>query len=264
MTAMTVLYLSKLGQPLGALSTTVAGDPPPLGQASTFRVTVPVPEPLAAPPPGPPVPHPITVGRGAVALAVLEAEFDDPLEVFQWRVVTTPGPGTTVQHRLDRLGTGRVTATGTTSDLDLLIDVPKLGNELELDLEVRNEAGVLRSEKLVFGTNDARKTATVRVPDAGDYVVLVKGYPPVVPVRLSVTRGGTGANLGKELLLDVPRLGDKLLLRYEARRGTVRRSGDIRFAATDTRKQVTVNLPDKLAFDVTVEGFPTVTVPAAP
>jgi hypothetical protein len=264
MTTMAVLYLSKLGQPLGALSTTLPGDPPQLAPTSTLRVAVPVPDPLAGPPPILPILHSITVGSGDVAVAMVEAEFDDPLEVFQWRVVTTPGPGTTVQHRLDRVGTGQVTVTGTTSSPELLLDVPKLGNELELYLEIRNEAGELHSERLVFGTNDTSKTTTVRVDDIGDYVVLVKGYAPVVPVRLSVTRGGTGPNQGKELVLDVPKRSDTLRLRYEARRGSVRRAGDIRFATTDARKQVTVTLPNTNAFDVFVEGFPSVTVPAFP
>ena len=261
MSSMTVIYLRKLGQPLGALSTTVPGDPPALGQATTLRVAVPVPDPAA---PGPPLPRPITVGRDDLAIATLEAEFDDPLDVFQWRVVTTQGPDGTEQHHLDRLGTGLVTVTGTSSGLDLLIDVPKLGNELQLDFEVRNQAGMSHTGVLVFGSTDTRRTAAVKVPDAGVYVVFVEGFPPAVPTRLTVTRGGSGAQAGRDLLLDVPRLADKLQLNYEVRNSGSSHPGVLIFQPADARQTKTVTVPNKSAFDVIVEGYPPMTVPAAP
>jgi hypothetical protein len=257
MTSMAILYLRKLGQPLGALSTTVPGDPPVLGPASTQRVAVPVPDPSAA---GPSIPRPVTFERDDLAVVVLEAEFDDPLDVFQWRVVTTQGTDGSEQHHLDRLGTGKVIATGTSSGLDLLLDVPKLGDEARLDFEVRNQVGVTRSGTLVFGANDTRQKTNVNVPDTGVYVVFVEGYPPTVPARLTVTRTPAA---GQDLLLDVPRLGDKLQLPYEVR-STVTQAAVLNFAPADARQTVTVVMPDKSAADVIVEGYPPMTVPAVP
>jgi hypothetical protein len=196
MTAMVVLYVRSLGQPLGALSTVVPGEVPPLGQASTFLVALPIADPLSpptmppAPPPplGPPLPRPVTVDRDDVRLAAVEAEFDDPLEVFQWRVVTTTGPDGTEQHRLDRLGSGRVKVTrqgsGTTANREIALEVPRLGSEPELDYEVRNEAGVKKTSKLDFGgTGDTRRD-TVLMPDTEAVVVLVEGYAPVFVKKL--------------------------------------------------------------------------------
>jgi hypothetical protein len=265
MTTMAVLYLKQLGLPLGALSTTVPGDPPQLDQAAKFQVGVPVPDPLAVPAPGPLVPHPVTVEGGELAMAQLEAEFDDPLEVFQWRVVETTGPGTTVQRRLDRVGTGRVIVTGTTSGTELLIDVPRLGSEADLDFQVRNQAGLQASGRIIFGS-DNRKTASAQVPDTGDYVVFVEGYPPAVPVRLSVTRGDTGGK-GKELTLEIPKLGDKLQLKYEVHyhpdtSTPADLSGTVNFPANDSKTTKKVSVDNK-ALDVIVEGYPPATVPAS-
>lgn len=182
MTALAVLYLKSIGQPLGALSTTVpGGDPPSLSPAPTLRVALPIPKPPN--PPGSPVPRPITVKRGDVALVEVEADFDDPLEVFQWRLVTTTGPDGKDQHRLDRLGAGQVEVTrqrlGTppNSKLRLKIKVPKLGSETALDLEVRDDAGQLTTRRLVFKSNDPEQTQVV-VDDGIDHVVLVQGYAP--------------------------------------------------------------------------------------
>lgn len=262
MTSMAVLYLSDSGQPLGAASTTVPGDLPPLDKASRLRVGVPVPVSLAAPPPAPLVPHPITVEGNELALAQLEAEFDDPLEVFHWRVVETPRPGTTVDRRLDRLGAGRVILTGTTSGPDLLLDVPRLGSELRLDYEVRSQAGLHLKTHLDFGATDARKTAPVLVPDMGDWVVLVKGYGPAAPVRLSITRGNTG---GLELTLKVPRREDELELNYRVveASGPVT-TGKVLFTGTAPETQATVQVAKNEQVNVFVDGYPPAAVPPVP
>jgi hypothetical protein len=178
MTAMVVLYVRSLGQPLGALTTTVPGELPPLGQASTFRVTLPIPDPAS--PLDPPRPRPITVDRGDVRLAAVEAEFDDPLEVFQWRVVTTTGPDGTEQHRLDRLGSRPVTASRQSPGSNVIVvDVPRLGSELQLDYEVRNAAGDKETGRLDFGGTGDTRSGTELMPDAEAVVVLVEGYAPV-------------------------------------------------------------------------------------
>ena len=183
MTAMVVLYVRSVGQPLGALSTVVPGELPPLGPASTLRVTLPIPDPPPAPVLDPPLPRPIAVDPKDVRLAAVEAEFDDPLEVFQWRVVTTTGPDGTEQHRLDRLGSGRVTVTrqgsGTNANRVIVLTVPRLGSELQLDYEVRNEAGFTRDGRLDFGRTGNTRTDRVLMPDTGAVVVLVEGYAPV-------------------------------------------------------------------------------------
>jgi hypothetical protein len=264
MTAMAVLYLDNVGQPLAALTTTVSADPPPLGQAATFQVAVPVSDPSAA---GPSIPRPITVARADLSLAMVQAEFDDPLDVFQWRVVTTTGPDGKEQQRLDRLGAGQVTVTGAPSGLELLLDVPRLGDERQLGYEVRNQAGDKADGVLIFATQDTRKTVPVPLPDRGAFVVFVEGYPPVTvpPRRAKVTRGGTGTTAGLELLIEVDRLGDEQQLAYEVRHPThPSQTGTLTFGATDTTKSVKVTVLDKSAFVVAVEGHLPVTVPAAP
>ena len=264
MTTMAVLYLRHLGQPLGAMSTTIPGDLPPLDQTSKLRVGVPALASLAGPAPGPLVPHPITVEGGELAIAQLEAEFDDPLEVFQWRVVETTGPGTTVQRRLDRLGTGRVILTGTTSGPELLLDVPKLGSETKLDYEVRSLAGLHLKSHLDFGTN-ARETTPVQVPDMGDWVVLVKGYAPAAPIRLSITRGGIGTDKGKVLTLTVPRRENELELGVTVPTPVGPAvPAKVTFAVSDIKKVAQVKVSLNQAVNVFVEGYPPVTVPALP
>jgi hypothetical protein len=266
MTTMAVLYLRDLGQPLGAMSTTIPGDLPPLDQTSELRVGVPALASLAGPTPGPLIPHPITVEGSELAVAQLETEFDDPLEVFQWRVVETPGPGTTVERRLERLGTGRVILTGTTSGPQLLLDVPRLGSQTKLDYEVRSLAGLHLRGNLDFGgTSDARMKVPVPVPDMSDWVVLVKGYAPAAPIRLRITRGGTGPAKGTELTLRVPRREDELELDITVPAPSGPAVPDkVTFAVSDTRQVAKVTVTGNETINVTVEGYPPVTVPALP
>jgi hypothetical protein len=256
---MAVLYLRELGQPLAALSTTVPGDPPTLAQgATTLRMAVPLPDPPFS---GPLLPRPITVARNNLAVAQVDAEFEDPLEVFQWRVVTRQAPDGTQRQSLERLG-GRDATVGTTSGLDLLIDVPRLGNQQELAFEVRNEAGLSILGTLVFGTNETRKTAPVNVPQTGDWLVFIEGYPPLMPAQLTVTRGGTGTAAGTELILNIPRLGDRPQLAYEIRQtGQPAIEDTVNFGPADTRRIITRTVT-KVACDVTVDGFPPIVVAA--
>jgi hypothetical protein len=188
MTAMLVLYARRTGQTLGAATTTVSGDVPSLDGLVSVRVSVPIPDPpngtvlvpaaAAAPPPPPPPPRPLIVERDDLSLVQVEAEFDDPLQVFAWRVVVETAPDGTRKPRLDRLATGAVTATRTATDLTF--DVPRLGNAQELAFEVRNAAGLLHEGRLVFTVDEPKKSHTVTVPDEAGPVVMVEGYPPVV------------------------------------------------------------------------------------
>ena len=178
MSSMFVLYLRKLGQPLGALATTVPSEPPDLGAIDTVRVAVPLPDRQS---PGELIPTPITVARDDLAVAKLDAEFDDPLEVFEWRVITSQTPDGTQQRQLDRFGTGSVVVTADSSEGSVTIDVPKLGNNVRLELEVRSPDGATVSRALDFGPNDATKSATVPVLEPDNCVVFVEGYLPAVP-----------------------------------------------------------------------------------
>ena len=266
MTDMAVLYLRELGQPLGALSTTVPGDPPPLDQAVIFHVSVPIPDPQAASGSGSPVLHPITAAGGDLAMAAVQAEFNDPLEVFGWRVVQTQAPSTTVQHRLDRLSTGRVTVGGTTSgtELLLLLDVPKLGNEQDLEFRVASKDGLRPREHIVFGPVETSKTASVQLPDRDDYVVFVEGYRPEVPVRMSAVRVDVGSALGTGIKLTVPKLGDKVGLKFEVRRSDGSKlEGTLTFAGVTEVTHTASPVAKNEVIDVVVEGYPPVTIPAA-
>jgi hypothetical protein len=177
MSSMVVLYLRTLGQPLGALSTTVPGDLPDLGEAATVRMALPIPNPGTS---SPSYPRPVTVARNDLAIANLDAEFDDPMDVFEWRVITTQGPDGKERRNLDRLGTGLVTVTRSTSGRDLELNVPKLGNQSQLNFEVRNEAGVKRTGVIIFGSNETKKKVPVSVPDKSAYLIFVEGYSPTV------------------------------------------------------------------------------------
>jgi hypothetical protein len=173
---MVVLYLRNLGQPLGALTTTVPSDLPEIGDIATLPVAVLLPSTS-----GPSL-VPITVARNDLAIARLDAEFDNPLDVFGWRVITSQGVDGKEQRRLDRLGTGSVTVTGSKFGPSLQITVPKLGNESQLNFEVRNGAGVKQDGVINFPTNNA-ETVPVSVPQTpnSQYVVLVQGYRPATP-----------------------------------------------------------------------------------
>jgi hypothetical protein len=180
MTAMLVLYARRTGQTLGAATTAVPGDVPSLDGLVSVQVSVPIPESdgailVAALPPL--SPRPLTLKREDVSLALLEAEFDDPLQVFAWRVVVETAPDGTRKPRLDRLATGAVTATRTATQLTLV--VPRLGTTPELAFEVRNVAGLLLESRLVYA-DEKPKTQEVTVPDEAGLVVMVEGYPPVV------------------------------------------------------------------------------------
>jgi len=196
MTAMTIMYTRRTGHPLAAMVTTVAGEPPSLDPASTVQASVPIPEPPPPPPPGgtplvvpaapaapatppEPVPRPLVLGSQDVRIAVFDTEFDDPLRVFDWRVVRTTGPDGREQRQLDRPSSGQVTAVRTGAKLTLT--VPRLGNEVQLDYDVYTETGLLASGHVDFAPTDpASKPVTVDVPDAGRPVVLVKGYPAAI------------------------------------------------------------------------------------
>ena len=169
MTAMTVLYARQTGHPLGALTTTVPGEPPSLDPSATLQLPVPVTGN------GPPF---LTVNGSDLAIAALDADFTDPLDVFGWRVVTTPGPDGQPRSRLDRLATASITAERAGTQLTLT--VPRLGNTERLAYEVRNEDGLIAGGALLFAPADDAKEVKLPVPDHGRPLVLVEGYPPTI------------------------------------------------------------------------------------
>jgi hypothetical protein len=167
MTAMVVLYTRRTGHPLGALATAVPGDPPSLEAADSYRLQVPIGT----------VTRPITVERADLAVASLEAEFNDPIAVFGWRVATAPGPDGKPQPRLDRPSSG---AVGTiTRGAAATITVPRFGSLERLAFEVRNKDRLVDSGRLTFAPADNEKLVPFTDPDPTEpIVVLVEGYQP--------------------------------------------------------------------------------------
>jgi hypothetical protein len=170
--AMAVLYARRTGHTLGALTTTVPGDPPSLAGAATYRLAVPVPDSGSLV---------LTLEAEDLAIASLEAEFDDPLEVFGWRVARVPGPDGKPQPRLDRPSSTEVDIKRSSQDdaHTITIDVPRFGSLDRLAYEVRNQDGLVASDALIYAPADASKSARFADP-GGTLVVLVEGYPPKV------------------------------------------------------------------------------------
>jgi hypothetical protein len=165
MTAMVVLYTRRTGHPLGALATAVPGDLPTLEAAGSYRLQVPIGT----------VSHPIAVEGTDLAIASLEAEFDDPIDVFGWRVATAPGPDGQPQPRLDQPAASAVLTI--TRGPGATITAPRFGSLDRLAFEVRNEQGLVDSGRLTFAPTDTTKAAPITDP-GGTVVVLVEGYAP--------------------------------------------------------------------------------------
>jgi hypothetical protein len=170
MTAMAVLSTRRTGHTLGALVTAVPGDPPSLEAVDSYRLQLLIGN----------VSHALTVERADLAVASLEAEFDDPTEVFGWRVATAPGPDGRPQPRLDRPSSTAVTITrGTAAAPPGTITVPRFGSLERLAFEVRNKDGLVDSGALTFASTDTTKSAPFTDPDpTAPIVVLVEGYTP--------------------------------------------------------------------------------------
>jgi hypothetical protein len=183
MTALSVLYARRTRLPLAALTTTVSGNPPSLDPSITVRLSPPVAAaqtvPLIGPPttPAPGLPRTLTIAAADLAIAAVDAEFDDPLEVFGWQVVTTPAPDGTTRYRLDQLAGPLVRANVDTANL-LTLEVPQLGTNLQLNFDVYDAAGQLDSGQLTFPLNNpAPATKSISVPSQSRPIVLVEGYP---------------------------------------------------------------------------------------
>jgi hypothetical protein len=259
MSALTVLYLRTLGHPLGALSTTVAGELPALGQAD-LRVAVPVSD---WPGQNLAIPRSFVVAPGDLAIVAVEAEFDEPPDVFAWRVVTTRNPDNTEQHHLERVGTGTVVATCTSPGGSLLLDVPRFGNESRLQFRMIEPDGETVSGVLDFANGDTRKIVAITIPNSSTAVAFVERYPPAIPVQLIVSRFRVGAK--NNIRLDAHRVGDRQRLHYEISGGgqpTI--AQDLIFGPGDSRKIATEEVSDAAARDVAVDGYPTVSLPAGP
>jgi hypothetical protein len=169
MTAMMVLYTRRTGHTLGALVTAVPGDPPSLQAADSYRLRVLIGTGSRA----------ITVERADLAIASLEAEFDDPTEVFGWRVATAPGPDGQPQPRLDRPSSTPFTITRGTATTSGTIKVPRFGSLDRLAFEVHNEDGLVDNGRLTFAPADTKKSGPFTDPvPSSPIVVLVEGYPP--------------------------------------------------------------------------------------
>jgi hypothetical protein len=167
MTAMVVLYTRRTGHTLGAVATAVPGDPPSLEAADSYRLQLLIGT----------VSHPITVERADLAVASLEAEFDDPTEVFGWRVATAPGPDGQPQPRLDRPSSTPFALQPPPPTATRTIVVDRFGSLNRLAYEVRNEDRVVASGALEFAPADTSKSATFANP-GGRFVILVEGYAP--------------------------------------------------------------------------------------
>jgi hypothetical protein len=184
MTALTVLYARRTRLPLAALTTTVTGNLPALDPSATVRLSPPVAvaqKPGTAPPPPPPkpgLPRTLTIPAADLAIAAVEAEFDDPLEVFGWQVVITTAPDGTTHYRLDQLAVPLVAADLDTATHQLKLEVPQLGNLPQLNFDVYGAAGQVGSGCLTFSSNNPKPaTISLSVPGQSPPVILVEGYP---------------------------------------------------------------------------------------
>jgi len=185
MTALTVLYARRTRLPLAALTTTATGNPPTLDPSATVRLSPPVAvaqtpgTPPPPPPPTPGLPRTLTIPAADLAIAAVDAEFDDPLEVFGWQVVITTAPDGTTHYRLDQLAVPLVAADLDTTHNQLKLEVPQLGNVPQLKFDVYEAAGQVSSGSLTFTANNP-VTISVSVPGQSPPVVLVEGYPLAV------------------------------------------------------------------------------------
>jgi hypothetical protein len=181
---MSVVYAEHTGHAVGALAATVpAGTPSIAGLRSLevpFQPVRPAPAGLA-----PLSFDTMTFLDGELKVAELQPDFADPLEIFEWRVVSTQTPGGE-QRTLDRLVTGVVTITRTTAT-ELTVDVDRLGpvgQRLLLPIDVRTAAGRVSAVRLEFGQADTTASIPVSIPAAvltGSLIVLAEGYKPRIP-----------------------------------------------------------------------------------
>jgi hypothetical protein len=186
MTAVTVLYARRTRLLLAALTTTVPGDPPSgPDPSSTIRLSPPVTPAQAlggtsAPPPPPGPPRTLTISAADLAIVAVEAEFDDPLEAFEWQVVITTAPDGTTHYHLDRVAAAQIAAVVNSTN-QLRLEVPPLG-PAQLNFDVYNPAGQVGSSFLTFPPGSTTPApAALSVPDISvlgnsPLVVLVEGY----------------------------------------------------------------------------------------
>ncbi|MEU4689799.1 hypothetical protein [Actinoplanes sp. NPDC023714] len=166
MTSMTVVYVKETGHAIGAL------------------VTVPVAVPAL--PPQLVLDVAITSGGPALAFpaaqlltAVVDAEFDDPLAVFGWRVTSLTGPDGTSRPVLSRL-VSDVTVAEVGSKIE--ITVPRMGSAGVVEqprYEVRARSGLITDGvvRIPADKPSGKATATGTFP-AETLIVLVAGYLP--------------------------------------------------------------------------------------
>jgi len=184
MTALIVLYARRTRLPLAALTTAVPGNPPSLDPSVMVRLSPPVAAAQtlgstgSPTTPSPGKPRTLTISAGDLAIAAVEAEFDDPFEVFGWQVVITTGPDGTTHYRLDQLAVPSVAADLDTVTKKLKLEVPQLGSNLQLKFDVYEADGQVGSGTLTFPSNNPNPaTISVSVPGKSPPVVLVEGYP---------------------------------------------------------------------------------------
>jgi len=173
MTALTVLWLRSNGLVLGALTTAAGGDPPTVDPQVVLDISVPLPPSSTS---SDRIPLPVAVRGSEIAIAVLEAEFADPAEVFDWRVTSGTAPGGFPKPQLDRLATGAITATWNARVLRLR--VPRLGSLTSLHYDVRSAAGLVKAGDLGI-SSETIKTFEIPLPSpsAGTrLLVSVEGY----------------------------------------------------------------------------------------
>lgn len=172
MSAMTVAYLTYTGTAVGAFTTATPG--PAIDPARLSGLTLPVRTG------GGSLGYvSVTFGPGEVATFPAEAEFTNPADVLDWRVVTTTTPDGKIDRRLDRLlnaGPLGVTPTASGADTQLALIVPRTGTAATLKVSIRGGTGAPYSGRVDFAPADNQKTLTVILPGKGDFVVFVEGY----------------------------------------------------------------------------------------
>ena len=90
--------------------------------------------------------------------------------------MTTSAPDGTPQYHLDRLVTAQFSASVTANKLTL--EVPRLGNLVELKYEVRETSGLVLPGALSFPLTDpGPQQVILSLSGHSPFVVLVEGYP---------------------------------------------------------------------------------------
>jgi hypothetical protein len=174
MTTMDILYVDSTGHAVGALSCTVQADLPSLAGVASLEVPLrPYSSDLSVL-----TPLFLTFRAGELRIARLEAQFTDPLDVFDWCVMTRTTPDQRVEYRLEQLVGVKIDAPRRKGKPSI-VDVPRLGMATELVLEVRTQEERKLRQTVLFDSPTGPKQISLEVPES-EFVLLLEGHKPIV------------------------------------------------------------------------------------